>query len=68
MTIESQPPLKPRLFDIGAHSLTAYAIAKLCGANRSTFARRLNSDGYTVRQAVNSLGNISYDQLLERLA
>jgi len=68
MIRELQPPLKPRLFDVGAHSLTAYAIAKLCGANRSTFARRLNSDGYTVRQAVNSLGKISYEQLLERLA
>lgn len=65
---QTKTPREPRLFDVGAHSLTAYAIAKLCGANRSTFARRLNSDGFTVRQAVNSLGNISYEQLLERLA
>lgn len=61
-------PRQPRLFNVGARSLSAYAIAKSCGANRSTFARRLNSDGFTVRQAVNSLGRISYEQLLERLS
>ena len=61
-------PRKPLLFDVGTKQLTAYAIAKLCGANRSTFANKLNSQGYTVKQAVNACGQISYDKLLERLA
>lgn len=64
----NQTPRKPRLFSVGARSLTAYTIAKLCGANRSTFANKLNSQGYTVKQAVNTCGQISYEQLLERLA
>lgn len=61
-------PRKPLLFDVGTKQLTAYTIAKLCGANRSTFANKLKSQGYTVQQAVNSCGRISYAQLLERLA
>lgn len=57
-----------QVYQVGSHALTAYAIAKLCGASRSTFARRITKDGFTVRQAVNSLGNISYEKLLERLS
>lgn len=58
----------PCLFSVGDRSMTAYAIAKLCGANRSTFANKLNSQGYTVKQAVNACGRISYERLLEKLA
>lgn len=65
---ESKTPRKTAYFDVGGRSLTTYAIARLCGANRSTFDKRVKKDGYTVRQAVNELGRISYDRLVEQLS
>ena len=65
---EIKTPRQVALFDVEGRSLTTYAIARLCGANRSTFDKRVKKDGYTVRQAVNELGRISYDRLVEKLA
>lgn len=65
---KTKQPRQVTLFSVGGRSLTAYTIARLCGANRSTFDRRVKKDGRTVRQAVNELGQISYEKLLEKVA
>jgi hypothetical protein len=67
MTNESKQPRQVTLFDVGGKKFSAYAIARLCRASRSTFHRRLHKDGYTVQQAVNELGQMSYERLLEKL-
>ena len=64
---EIKTPRQVALFDVEGRSLTTYAIARLCGANRSTFDKRVKKDGHTIRQAVNELGRISYDRLVEQL-
>lgn len=66
--LKTKTPRKSHQFDVGGIQMTAYAIARLSGANRRSMEYRLHTKGLTVQQAVNACGRISYKQMLERLA